>query len=51
MTITIMATALLLWFAVGTIVGLLIGPLFNHDSCGCWTQNLQSATVRSVNQS
>jgi hypothetical protein len=50
MTITIMATALLLWFAIGTTVGLVIGPLFNHTSCGCWPQNLQRASIRSVRQ-
>jgi hypothetical protein len=51
MTITFIATILLLWFVVGTGLAFLIGPMFNHTSCGCWPQNLQKATVRSVNRS
>jgi hypothetical protein len=51
MIVTMIAAVLLLWFALSTILGLLIGPLFNHTTCGCWQQNLQRATVRSASQS
>jgi hypothetical protein len=36
MTITIVATVLLLWLAVSAVAGFLIGPLFNHKLCACY---------------
>jgi hypothetical protein len=35
MTIPLVARALLLWFASGLTIAVLLGPLFNHTYCGC----------------
>jgi hypothetical protein len=51
MTITVFETALLVWFAVSSIVGLLIGPLFDHKLCGCLPRNLQRARVSPISDS